>query len=225
MEAPEPPPEEDTQSCTVSRRSNPHWPVSENAGSATPALLATVTRDTNTVDDISDDEDQKPSTKTSDELEDDLAPADDLDAVHREAIERYEAGWEKDRENQAARSEDLRFLSEEEAIVGTRRAARALHHQPPYPHRHQVRAVRAPGHRRYPPAAPAITLFRLTSTPATRVRGRGVTRNGALHRAPQRRQGRLFQCRRPDGGGRHRSRPHLYRICRRHYVQPGLVSA
>ena len=41
---------------------------------------ATVTRDTNTVDDISDDEDKKPSAKdASGELEDDNAPADDLD--------------------------------------------------------------------------------------------------------------------------------------------------
>jgi hypothetical protein len=84
----------------------------------------TVTRDTNTTVDDTDDEEKKPSkisvpsvgtsAKTS-EIEDELADADDLDAVHREAMERYEAGWEKDRDNQARAFEDLRFLSEEDA--------------------------------------------------------------------------------------------------------------
>lgn len=43
------------------------------------------------------------------------ADAADLDAVHKEAVERYEQAWEKDRQNQRDAYDDLRFLSEEEA--------------------------------------------------------------------------------------------------------------
>jgi len=43
------------------------------------------------------------------------AETEDLEAVHKEACERYEQSWEKDRENQKAAYDDLRFLSEEEA--------------------------------------------------------------------------------------------------------------
>jgi len=89
------------------------------------AAPTTTTRNTNTVDDLdptTEDEttaSEKPSSEKSedkhDELEGELADAEDLDAVHREAMERYEAGWEKDSENQARAFEDLRFLSEEDA--------------------------------------------------------------------------------------------------------------
>jgi len=43
------------------------------------------------------------------------ADAEDLDAVHKEAVERYEQAWEKDRQNQRDAYDDLKFLSEEEA--------------------------------------------------------------------------------------------------------------
>jgi hypothetical protein len=43
------------------------------------------------------------------------ADATDLKAVHKEAAERYEEAWEKERQNQSAAYDDLRFLSEEEA--------------------------------------------------------------------------------------------------------------
>lgn len=41
-------------------------------------------------------------------------PATDLEAVHKEAMERYEAGWSKDRSNQNEAYEDLRFLADAE---------------------------------------------------------------------------------------------------------------
>jgi hypothetical protein len=44
----------------------------------------------------------------------DFAPSSDLDAVHKEAVENYTAGWTKDRENQAAAYDDLRFLADAE---------------------------------------------------------------------------------------------------------------
>src|SRR5262245_25059637 len=43
-----------------------------------------------------------------------VAPSDDLDKVHAEALERYEAGWEKDRQNQSDGYDDLRFLADDE---------------------------------------------------------------------------------------------------------------
>ena len=43
------------------------------------------------------------------------ADAEDLDAVHDEAVERYECAWDKDRQNQHDAYDDLRFLAEEEA--------------------------------------------------------------------------------------------------------------
>jgi Phage P22-like portal protein len=43
-----------------------------------------------------------------------VAPSDDLDAVHAEALERYEAGWEKDRQNQSDAYDDLKFLADDE---------------------------------------------------------------------------------------------------------------
>jgi len=43
------------------------------------------------------------------------ADTNDLEAVFKEAFDRYEQAWEKDRENRAAAYDDLRFLSEEEA--------------------------------------------------------------------------------------------------------------
>ena len=43
------------------------------------------------------------------------ADAADLDAVHKEACDRYEQAWEKDRQNQRDAYDDLKFLCEEEA--------------------------------------------------------------------------------------------------------------
>jgi hypothetical protein len=42
-----------------------------------------------------------------------VAPPDDLDAVHAEALERYEAGWEKERQNQNDAYDDLKFLADD----------------------------------------------------------------------------------------------------------------
>lgn len=76
-------------------------------------------------------ENESASAKTADEPEElsqddrvpagqqDLPPegadAEDLDAVHKEACDRYEQAWEKDRQNQRDAYDDLKFLSEEEA--------------------------------------------------------------------------------------------------------------
>ena len=75
-------------------------------------------------------ENETASAKTADETkltQDDRVPAgqqdlppegadaDDLEAVHDEAVERYEQAWEKERQNQRDAYDDLRFLSEEEA--------------------------------------------------------------------------------------------------------------
>ena len=44
-----------------------------------------------------------------------VAPANDLDEVHNEAIERYETAWEKDRENQTNAYDDLKFIADDAA--------------------------------------------------------------------------------------------------------------
>jgi hypothetical protein len=68
-----------------------------------------------------------PPADTREPLVDDKVPAGqsdlppqvedaaDLQAVHKEAVDRYETAWEKDRRNQLDAYDDLRFISEEES--------------------------------------------------------------------------------------------------------------
>lgn len=63
--------------------------------------------------DTADAEQEQPKTNAAGIPE--VADSDDLDAVLTEALQRYEAGFEKDRQNQSDAYEDLRFLADDEA--------------------------------------------------------------------------------------------------------------
>jgi hypothetical protein len=79
---------------------------------------ATTARNTNTVDETPAE--NEPLESEPELAEVDLAPSDDLEAVHKEAVDRYQDGWEKDRENQGEAYDDLKFLAENEAQWDTR---------------------------------------------------------------------------------------------------------
>lgn len=78
-----------------------------------PASPATVTRDTasTTATDIAEENEVESNAAGIVEV----APSEDLDAVLSEALDRYEAGWEKDRQNQSDAYDDLKFLGDEVA--------------------------------------------------------------------------------------------------------------
>jgi len=89
------------------RTRNPASPAAETRVTASePASSEEDERDEQKVGDIPVGKSEEP---------DDVASSDDLEAVHKEAMERYQQGWQKDRDNQQWAYDDLRFMSEDEA--------------------------------------------------------------------------------------------------------------
>jgi hypothetical protein len=78
-----------------------------NNAPAEDAVAATTTDDEPEIDD------RVPAGQS--DLPPEGADAEDLEAVHDEAVERYEQAWEKERQNQRDAYDDLKFLSEEDA--------------------------------------------------------------------------------------------------------------
>jgi hypothetical protein len=91
----------------VARRKRRRLKTRRTASAAQPRDTASTS-----VSDTADDE--SPQAEANETGVPEVADSDDLDAVHAEALVRYEAGWEKDRQNQSDAYDDLRFLADDE---------------------------------------------------------------------------------------------------------------